>query len=173
MDLVFKEYIDQLNDFFIPKTPSHFKKLVSIFTGDLEGDISVWNIRPTNHTFRNIVYRGEMQPDLWTKYRYLFLEIWHPGNQDLQSNIANERDCCRKKIFSSLYNWYKAEYCKDNEKSDIKLAQEELEDIFEKSFLTYNALLKNISSGDILKNKNEMKEACSSIPAYDIDEADE
>ena len=60
----FDEYIDQLNTFFIPKTIAQFKRLIRIFTGEInENATNKWQkFTPSNQTFRSVVYQAEMQP---------------------------------------------------------------------------------------------------------------
>ncbi|BCO09222.1 hypothetical protein GF1_15980 [Desulfolithobacter dissulfuricans] len=162
-DSTFDEYIGQINDFFTPKTSSQFRKLVSVFTGDFQGEIADWKIVKTPSTFRNVVYRGEMQPDQWPKYKYLILEIWNPTNSILNKNISQERYKCQRQIFSSLYNSIKADHCLKNSKLEENLTKDELHSIFDLTYNNYRALLKNIGSS--ILPKKEMKEAVSAIPA--------
>lgn len=171
IDEFFEEYIEQLNNFFTPISSSQFKKLVRIFTGEIVGEITDWQIKQTNHTFRNIVYRKEMQPDQWTKYKYLILEIWHPNNDVLSETVNQEREKCREQIFSVLYNFEKSEYCKEKSKLENNLNDNEKNDIFNKSCTAYNGLLKNLNAE--LLNEEKMKIASSIIPASEIDESDE
>lgn len=165
------EYIEQLNNFFTPNSAAKFKKIVSIFTGEIVSDIKSWQITPTNQTFRNIVHRGEMQPDQWTKYKYLILEIWQPNNNFLNKSLNEEREKCRGQIFSVLYNLYKSEYCKENSRLENQLDEDEKNTIFDKTLTAYNGLLKKL--GAELLNSEKMKRALSMIPASEIDESDE
>lgn len=164
----FEEYIQQLNSFFVPKTSSQFKKLVRVFTGEISGEISDWTIIPTNQTFKEVVYRGEMQPDQWTKYKYLFLEIWQPTHEGLKGTVIRERHKCRQQIFSALYNTYKASYCKNSSKLEDSLDKVELADIFNRSFNAYAELLKTINAESL--NESEMKKAISEVPASELNE---
>lgn len=159
----FKEYINQLNSFFIPKSSLQFRKLVSIFSGDLEGEIREWKIIKTLYTFRNVVYRGEMQPDQWPKYKYLILEVWDPSDEILKGFVEEERGNCRKQIFSSLYNSYRANYCLSNLKLEENLGKDEFNLIFNDTYTAYSMLLKNIGGEKL--DKKEMKNAVSVIPA--------
>lgn len=166
-----EEYIEQLNDFFIPNSSAKFKKLVSVFTGEIADNIANWEVTPTNQTFRNVVHRAEMQPDQWTKYKYLVLEIWHPNNEFLSQNLSEEREKCREQIFSVLYNLYKSEYCRENSRLEDKLEEGEKNTIFTKAITAYNGLLKNL--GAELLNSERMKKALSIIPASEIDDSAE
>jgi DNA-sulfur modification-associated len=167
-DLCFKEYIEQLNDFFTPKSSSQLKKLVQVFTGDISGDFSDWVIVANSQTFREVVYRGEMQPDQWTKYKYLLLEIWKPTNEALRKGVNAECHKCRKQIFSALHNTYKANYCKENSKLEDNLSPEERNNIFQKAFDSYAGFLKTLNAEtlDIV----EMKKANSEVSATEANE---
>lgn len=160
-DLCFEELLNQINNFFTPKSSSQFKKMVRIFSGEIEGEITEWKIIKTPHTFRKIVYRGEMQPDQWPKYKYLILEIWRPSDKTLLENINDERDKCRKQIFSNLYNIYKKEYCINISKLEENLEKDEINDIFNSAYNDYSSLLKNLSSEKI--DAKTMNDAASLI----------
>lgn len=166
----FEEYVLQLNTFFVPKSFSGFKKIVKVFKGEISGDIDDWKITPTNQIFRQVVYRGEMQPDQWTKYKYLFLEIWNPSHEELKTIVSEEKDKCREQIFSALYNHYKTIYCRDNLKLEEDLDNSEFEHIFEQTISAYNGFLKNIVTEKL--NEQKMKEAASIISASAIDESE-
>jgi len=164
----FQEYIEQLNKFFVPKTPSQFRKIVKIFRGELEGPINEWKVVPTNFTFKHVVFRGEMQPDEWPKYRYLILEIWRPSKDDIKNIVFNEIQECRRQIFLGLYKNYKKEYCQRNMKAEEGLVQIELEQIFNNVLHDYNAFLNNIGTSTL--KENEMRKVISNPSAADMDD---
>jgi hypothetical protein len=164
----FKEYIQNLNNFFIPKSSSQFKKLVQVFTGEIFGEISDWSIVPNNQTFKEVVYRGEMQPDQWAKYKYLMIELWNPSHDVLRKSIQEERFKCRKQIFSALHNTYKATYCKDNAKLEDNLERSEKNDIFQRAFSSYSGFLKPINAAQL--DEIEMKKAISEVSATEANE---
>jgi hypothetical protein len=124
----FDEYISQLNQFFVPKTPSHLKRLLRVFSHEVTDD-DIWVIRPSNQTFRNVVYRAEMQPDQWPKYRYLILEIWKPTHPALEAVVSNERTECRAEVFSALYDHYETAFCRDHQKLKDELTKDERKEI--------------------------------------------
>jgi hypothetical protein len=164
----FNEYIEQLNDFFTLKTSSQLKKLIRVFTGDISGEIVDWKIISINWTFKNVVCHGEMQPDQWTKYKYLFLEIWKPNHPQLNKNIIKERQKCREQIYAALHNDYKTSYCKENSKLEENLEKDEKKSIFNQTFTAYSNFLKNLGAEGL--NEQDMKVAVSTIPAKTIDE---
>jgi hypothetical protein len=166
----FEEYIEQLNNFFIPNSSSQFKKLVRVFTGEFPGEIADGKIIETNQTFREIVHRGEMQPDQWTKYKYLLVEIWQPTHEVLKRLVSEERQKCRKQIFSALHNKYKTDYCKEKSKLEDNLDESEQKDIFQRAIAAYNGFLKNLNAGQL--DQTEMKTAISTVPATEVNEPD-
>ncbi len=162
-DQAFDEYMSQLNQFFVPRSIPQLKKVIRVFSGELADDKELWAIRPSNQTFRNVVYRAEMQPDQWPKYRYLLLEIWQPAHPALAQVVADERAECRAEVFSALHDHYETGYCRENAKLKDELTRQERTDIFNQTFEPYNGLLRNIGA-DGLERKT-MREAVSKVPA--------
>lgn len=172
----FNEYIEQINTFFVPKSSSQFKRLFQVFTGEISGEISDWKIIKTNRNFRDIVYSGEMQPEQWPKYKYLFLEIWKPSDELLNETVTEERKKCRGQVYSNLYEQYKNSYCKQNSRIEQMLNNDELKIIFNNSFTVYNDFLKVLGARDL--DKEDMKNAVSGKPVastnkYNIDDEDD
>lgn len=164
----FQEYISQLNSFFIPSSSSKFKGIVRVFDGELSGNILDWNLVKTNNTFRNVVHRGEMQPDQWPKYKYLILEVWESDNSKLSKAITEEVLTCRKQAFSALYSSNKTNYCRENSKLEENLDKPERQEIFDQTFHAYSSLLKNLASSGL--NKKMMEEAVSFVAVLDMNE---
>ena len=158
----FNEFIDHLNKFFIPFSSKQFMRLVDIFTGSFEGDLIDWKIIKTPNTFRNVVYRGEMQPDQWPKYKYLILEIWAPQNEKLNEKVTAERNKCREQIFLSLYNTLKINYCQQNSILEENLKKDEIQKIFNNTYDNFSTFLKNIG-GETMK-KSQMKQLITMVP---------
>ena len=169
-DQAFDEYVTQLNQFFVPRSPTQLKRLIRVFTGEVADDKEVWAVRPSNQTFRSVVYRAEMQPDQWPKYRYLLLEIWHPTHPALQSVLGEERSECRAEVFAALHDHYETAFCRENQKAKDELSKDERKAIFAQAFDTYAGLIRNIGT-DALDRK-AMREALSQVPATASTEAD-
>lgn len=172
----FSEYLDQLNNFFVPTRSSHFKRLVRLFLGEFEGSMSDWRIAPSLHTFRAVVYRGEMQPDQWPKYKYLLLEIWRPGDETLAKLVLDERNKCRHQIFSSLYEEYRTSYAREHMKHEDALESEERKQIFNDSYSAFVGFLKIVGVGaDDIPGKKEIRKAFDEYleDADSIEESDE
>ncbi len=169
-DQAFDEYITQLNQFFVPRSPTQLKRLIRVLTGEVADDKEVWAVRPSNQTFRSVVYRAEMQPDQWPKYRYLLLEIWHPTHPALQSVLAEELSECRAEVFAALHDHYETAFCRENQKAKDELSKEERKAIFAQAFDTYLGLIRNIGADAL--DKKAMRKALSQVPAAAATEAD-
>lgn len=155
--LYFDEYIRLLNDFFIPSTASQFRRLVRLFYGEIEGEISEWKIGGQRHTFRQIVYRGEMQPDQWPKYKYLLLEIWRPECEALRASLELERTKCRAQIFEGLHQVYLKDYLNSNMKHPDDLERDDHQTIFENAADAFSAFLKIVNVGTDVPGRRELR----------------
>jgi len=154
-DAQFALFLSDLNGFFVPRSAAHFKRLVSVFAGDLTGDPHEWIFTNTRHTFRDVVYRGEMQPDQWPKYRYLTLELWKPSDPELSARVVSQRDLCRGQIFNSLYEHLKSEYLVNHGVREDDLTQPERDKLFQEAFNAHTTLLKHL--GATLPSFEEMR----------------
>ena len=157
----FDEYMKQLNDFFIPTSIPQFKKLVSLFAGEFEGEISDGKLAPSRQTFRSVVYRGEMQPDQWPKYKYLLLEIWKPDSPDFANLVSGERTKCRHQVFKSLYENYRSNYAREHMKPEDDIEKSEQKQIFDETYASFEGFLKLVATPQDIPGKQEMKEALS------------
>ena len=143
-----------------------------MFTGEVVGDTaSEWKISQSNQTFRSVVYRGEMQPDQWPKYKYLLMEIWKPSHQALKTEVEVERKRCRGEVFSALHNSYLTAYCRENRKLEDQLDRTEQTQIFNQAFDAYNGLLRNLGASAL--DRDEMKTAIATVPATASTEPEE
>jgi hypothetical protein len=98
----FSEFLSQMNAYFMPASSVGLKRLVECIYKKVEGELKDWKIVDTTTTFRHVVYRGEMQPDEWPKYKYIMLELWHPSDPVLKNVVDAEREQCRIQIYNSL-----------------------------------------------------------------------
>lgn len=139
---MFDEYMSQLNKFFSPDTYYKFRSFMSVMIGDVdESEEGLKFKERTPLTFRNIVFPGEMQPDQWTKYRYLILEIWTPDDSTLGSVVSENREICRMDVAFTLYNRHKSERAKSDQKLVEELTAEERKEEASKSFAAYSQFL--------------------------------
>ncbi|MBJ8348841.1 DNA sulfur modification protein DndB [Antrihabitans sp. YC2-6] len=169
-DDAYEDYIAQLNAFFTPKTTAQLKKMIRVFSGEPESD-NIWSVRVNNQTFRSVVFRAEMQPDQWPKYRYLLLEVWDPAHSVLSAVVREERDLCRSEVFSALHDHYETMFCRENNKSKEDLKDKERAAIFDQSFRAHDALVRNLG-GSALDQK-VMRAAISTVSAAAATEPDE
>jgi hypothetical protein len=151
----FTEFLSNLNAFFVPRSAAQFKHLVSVFAGDLTGDPQEWIFTKTRHTFRDIVYRGEMQPDQWPKYRYLVLELWKPSDPALSARVTSQRNLCRGQIFNSLYLHLKDEFLVAQGVREDDLTQAQRGKLFKEAFDAHTTMLKHL--GAALPSFEEMR----------------
>tara|TARA_R110002124_G_scaffold59225_11_gene163924 strand:+ start:780 stop:3059 length:2280 start_codon:yes stop_codon:yes gene_type:complete len=156
---VFKEYLEQINMFFRPKTFAKFRSMVSLLIGEATGDdiCALEVVDNSASSFRAVVYPGEMAPDEWPKYMYLILEIWKPSNEELEKRIEKTREACREQIFENLFKRRLEQFCKDNNKKTGDASHEEIKRIVEESFDIYKGLLKNLQKPSILASKIKAK----------------
>ena len=137
LDTAFDNYISELNAFFSPTRSSDVCRLIEVFLGTPTEQISDWKITPSATTFRRVVYRGEMQPDQWPKYKYLLLEIWRAENTDLSESLSSEREKCRSQIFNSLQDEHRKDFLERNYKREEELTTSDRNEI---TSSTYEAL---------------------------------
>jgi len=170
-DQAFEEYMSQVNALFAPKSLAQLKKLIRVFAGEPGDDAEIWAFRPSNQTFRTVVYRGEMQPDQWPKYRYLFLELWAPSHPALETVVREERAECRAEVFSALHDHFETAYCSEQLKHKDELERPERTVIFNRTFETYSGFLKNFGSAGL--DRKAMRDALSNVPATAATESDD
>lgn len=151
----FANYIQCLNNFFIPKTFSKWKAISSLFFGETDGDSfdSIDIVPGSGATFRSVVYPGEMTPDEWPKYRYLLLELWSSENEEFDAALENEKVYCRKQIIIAHFKRKVNDYCKEHAKHHEELLKEEKSELFNKSYTEFSGMLKYLGKFDVLDKK--------------------
>lgn len=152
----FPEYINSLNNFFVPATLARLKNLVRVFFYDLEGERAEdWKSIPSGDTFGAVVFRGEMKPDEWPKYRYMLLELWRPSDPIVEEVRKAERDLCRRQTFESLHSRRGRELCVELGKNEQDLTEEEWKGLFDRTYKAFDGFLRNLG----LKAEDRMSEA--------------
>ncbi|EHR6781397.1 DNA sulfur modification protein DndB [Vibrio parahaemolyticus] len=143
IDDLYNEYIESINNFFETKTFTQVKNLVSLFIGDFNGnDTESFEILyDSSNTFRNVVYPGEMQPDEWPKYRYLFLELWKTNVDSFETQLEKERVKCRKQVANQLYTRLHKKFLQDNRLLEQDLSNEQREELLAKTTQLYKEML--------------------------------
>jgi hypothetical protein len=141
----FQEYIAALNEYFIPSTLPRLKALLRAFFYDVDGErAEEWKPVPTHDTFGEVIFRGEMKPDEWPKYRYLLLELWRPADPTINEVRKAERDNCRRQAFESLHTRRVKDLCVEMRKNEQDLTPDEWQGVFQKSYKAFDALLTNL-----------------------------
>jgi len=155
---LFEEYLVQMSAFFKPSSFSKMKALIDLLLGDATGDdFSEFQIiENSKHTFRSIVYPGEMSPDEWPKYKYLLLEIWKVSDDDFELLLEQERVLCRGQIMKALFDRGIRAYSKEHSVHIDDIDGDTKNEIFESSFDNFKEMLKKLGKGNALK-KSELR----------------
>ncbi|TMP32595.1 hypothetical protein CWB99_01605 [Pseudoalteromonas rubra] len=140
-------YLESINVFFNPKSFSQLKRLVSVFSGLLKGEdaSNMQYIERSADSFRNVVCRSEMQPDLWPKYRYVLLELWKPCSLDVGNVVSSELEECRQQVFSELHGDVLKKYCKEKMIHESELDDEARTHVFEVAFESFKSFVKHLT----------------------------
>jgi hypothetical protein len=143
------EHLGQLNAFFVPGTMARLKNLIRVFFHDPDPDGTAekaedWKQAETHDTFSAVVYRGEMKPEEWPKYRLPLLELWKPSDPFVKAARDAELKECREQAFRSHYERVTKEVCADLRKSELDLTQGEKEQIFELAFGRFDHFLEHL-----------------------------
>src|SRR5262249_1440762 len=121
------------------------KNLLKAFFYDVEGErAEEWKPVPTGDTFSSVVFRGEMKPDEWPKYRYLLLELWHSADPIIEEVRKAERDLCRRQAFESLQARNGGETWVELQKNEQDLTEPEWKAIFDRTYKAFDGLLRNL-----------------------------
>ncbi len=107
---LFEEYLDAVNRIF--PTPSDnakqkaakAQKLLELFVGRVQKDGSRIDVVASSGNLRQLLVPGELKPDLWTRFRYLFLELWKTESAELGELIEHERKLVRQWLLRDLIN---------------------------------------------------------------------
>ena len=137
-------FLADVNRFFTPGSSRDFRKLVDIFQGTLGDEIGEWKITPSASTFRRVVYRGEMQPAQWPKYKYLLLELWRATGTELEISLSRQRDIARQQIFNSLEKEYQKEFSERNMRRLDTLTPIEVAEIRNEAYEAFRGFLRNL-----------------------------
>ena len=113
--VLFEEYIANMNGFFGPKTDADAKRLISAFVGSVGGTFGASNMTVSANAFnlRSIIVPGELKPDEWPRFRYVFLELWRPSEARLANLIKGYRVQSRQEVLNAFYRLKVKIYCKE------------------------------------------------------------
>ena len=171
---IFDEYIEQIGAVFVPGSTADFKRIVRVFRGNLEIDGDCAEIAESDSHFGKVVYRGEMQPDQWPKYRYVILEIWAPSDQALAMYVHESRDKCRSQVFLELYQSRLKQKALESGIQPGDVPENTAKEVQDESYVVYRKFLKNLNVlvADIPSLCQLMKPVDNNLVNGD-DEADE
>jgi hypothetical protein len=112
---MFDEYIANLNGFFAPKSDGDTKRLLSVFVGSVGGTFGATNmtVSASATNLRSIVIPGELKPDEWPRFRYIFLELWRPADDRLAALTQTYRLESRLDVLKAFYRQKIKIYCKE------------------------------------------------------------
>ena len=113
---MFDEYIACLNGFFAPKTDADAKRLLSVFVGSVVSGTfgaSSMAVAASSTNLRSIVIPGELKPDEWPRFRYIFLELWRPTDERLAVLTRGYRLESRMDVLKAFYRQKIKIYCKE------------------------------------------------------------
>jgi hypothetical protein len=150
LDIEFDAYLKSINDFFTPtaKTFAKNKHLIELFLGRVPQGVrklSTGRYEASACTFHDMVVVGDLTPDDWPKYRYLFLEIWQPDSPDFQKRIESEKEKCRLEVFSAVHKKRQGEYFKSANVSESDADPADLSNVKIKALDDFNQMLKALT----------------------------
>ncbi|MGO4129268.1 DNA sulfur modification protein DndB [Inquilinus sp. YAF38] len=140
----FDGFIADIDRFFKVSKSGDLRRLVDVFQGTLGEDIGKWEITPSAATFKRVVYRGEMQPAQWPKYKYILLELWRATGTDLEESLAAERLTGRRQIFNSLEMEYQKEFLERHLRREESLTPPERNEIRTAAYDAFGKFLRNL-----------------------------
>lgn len=169
---VWEGYIECLNRFFSPNSPTSLRSLVTALFHDVEGDRPFeWTAVKSSRTFDKVVARNEMKPDDWPKYRYLMLELWESKRAEVEATRLAERAVCRVQVARALHDRYLDLACEEHHKADKDLSTTERQKVFDLTFEAFDGFLRNLGIATASRvAKSKFSELLSSRGVEQIDE---
>lgn len=159
-EAAFDCFIDDINKFFVISRSSDFRRLVDIFQGSLGENFGDWKITPSASTFRRVVYRGEMQPAQWPKYKYLLLELWRATGTELETSLTAQRNLARQQIFNSLVREYQKDFLERDMRREESLTATERAGIQTEAYDAFCKFLRHLGwKVSEIPNKKSLAEA--------------
>ena len=70
-------------------------------------------VSPRASNLRSIVIPGELKPDEWPRFRYIFLELWRPADERLAALTQRYRLESRLDVLKAFYRQKIKIYCKE------------------------------------------------------------
>ena len=97
VEALFEEYLRQVNELFSPTKLDRLERLLLVLVGRLEIEDKRATVVPWAECLRHILIPGELKPDEWSKFRFMFAELWQPKDQpELKEQLTRLRASLRK-----------------------------------------------------------------------------
>ena len=139
-------YIADLEALFKPSSWQKFGALSEAFFVQLRDIDDAIQEVPTSANFSSLVIAGEMKPDEWPKYRYVFLELWHPEDSQLREIIRTDRDLCRASVLRAAYGRSLKSYCAEHQIVEQSVSVEQKRTLLDAAVRNFEQFLKNVIS---------------------------
>lgn len=109
-----EEYVASINNYFTIHDDNEIKRICRLFVGKHKGKFNTEEMKfqENDASLRNILIPGELNPNEWVKFRFIFLELWHSGNADLNSMIVKELNHSRILLYKNYCKRTISEHCK-------------------------------------------------------------
>lgn len=144
---LFDKFLSTVGSFFMPRSVPKLKNLISVFEGKVSGNsVGEFEIsRGSADSFRKVVYPGEMQPDAWPAYRYLFLELWgQTESGPLSSIVKREVEICRKQIAGNLFKRMRDTHLRDRGILENQFSDADKAIVKSNAIANYRGLISNL-----------------------------
>ncbi|MEY3209873.1 MAG: hypothetical protein RIT28_354 [Pseudomonadota bacterium] len=102
VEALFEEYLRQVNELFSPTKLDRLERLLMVLVGRLEIEDKRATVVPWTECLRHILIPGELKPDEWSKFRFMFAELWQPKDHpELKDQLTRLRSSLRKQALDS------------------------------------------------------------------------
>jgi hypothetical protein len=145
----FDEYLACLNAFFYPKSDAEAKRLLSTFLGVISGSFGTAGMKITesDSILRRIVISGELNPNEWPRFRYIFLELWRPNNVELAALITKYRDQCRVDVLKSFIRQRLKAYARSEAIEETQIKESTRTRLSKEASSQYEAAIASLPAG--------------------------
>jgi len=155
------EYITAANSLFAPKTTKSLEALIHTFEGELSLQDEL-KLVPGGPTFRQVVLSGELQPAEWPKFRYLLIELWNSGNDQIRAMLEVDRANARAQVARALYQRRLRAHCEEHRMVEVDLSAAIKSDILSKSKSMFEEFLSGMVGKKVML---DLKLFASALPA--------
>ena len=162
------EYGKQVSAFFRPETRESLERLLRALRGSAMKPDSHELEPESNLGFREVVVPGELQPDAWPKFRYLFLGLWTPSSETALDYVDRHRAICRREVIQALYRRLVREAARAAGVTEDHLAMEYREEAFEQAFARLRSLVEVLSGEEL--SRADMEDAVAEASPDDEEE---